>query len=272
MFLGYNYGIMRKSRWIIGIAVAIGTIPLVAYEQHRAREKYEAKREEACIQLSITLEQKYSCAEEAQSRHDYLPWWYVLAAWPEGIGAWVLILTGAAIAWQSNETSKAAKAALLNAQAVINAERPWIYAYVRPHRTRGGFKLSIKNRGRTPAMIVDCRMNYLQATSLNLLPSDAKYDWDTIIENKIVFPDSVAFAMWFDRSTVKRALGKDSLSVLDENNIFVCGRIRYRDLLNPNPDVIHETRWICGYQLTETGDEVQPIEGYGISGEYERYT
>ena len=46
MFLGYNFA-MRKSRWIIWIAVAIGTVIFVAYEQHRAREKYEAKREEA---------------------------------------------------------------------------------------------------------------------------------------------------------------------------------------------------------------------------------
>ena len=52
---------------------------------------------------------------------------------------------------------RSADAALLNAKAVINAERPWIVisaSWVKelPH----GFRISIKNLGRTPAYILSC--------------------------------------------------------------------------------------------------------------------
>lgn len=46
--------------------------------------------------------------------------------WPEGAATWALFLTLLVIAWQSTETRDAAKAALLNAEAVINAERAWM--------------------------------------------------------------------------------------------------------------------------------------------------
>ena len=79
-------------------AIVFGAIVFVAYKQHYTREKYEAKRQEACIALSITSEQKYSCYKEAQSRHDYLPWGYILVAWPEGITTWAIIATVLVIA------------------------------------------------------------------------------------------------------------------------------------------------------------------------------
>ncbi len=37
------------------------------------------------------------------------PWWHKLIAWPEGITAWLLMLTLGAIGWQSWETRKAAE-------------------------------------------------------------------------------------------------------------------------------------------------------------------
>jgi hypothetical protein len=84
----------------------------MAYEQHHAREKYQAQSEKDCIALAVSPEEKHSCEKEAQSRKDYAPWWNVLMAWPEGITTWAIIGTGFVIAWQSNETRRAASAAL----------------------------------------------------------------------------------------------------------------------------------------------------------------
>ena len=68
-------------------------------------------------------EQKKACVEEGANAHDYLPWGYELFSWPEGITTWAIILTGFAIAWQSWETRKSAKA---TRDAIILQHRPKI--------------------------------------------------------------------------------------------------------------------------------------------------
>jgi hypothetical protein len=69
---------------------------------------------------------KIACKEEGASAKDYLPWWFELFRWPEGITTWAIIATGFVIAWQAYETRRAteatessAAAALLNTQIQI---------------------------------------------------------------------------------------------------------------------------------------------------------
>jgi hypothetical protein len=244
----------------------------VAYEQHRAREKYEAKRKEACIALSITFEQKYSCYKEAQSRHDYMPWGYVLLAWPEGITTWAIIVTGFVIAWQSSETRRAAQAAFLNAQAVINAERPWVVMPVNPHR-RGGFSVGAQNKGRTPAMIVAAYMGFVAVDTISDLPKDPPYGPGKLIQGRIVVADDTVWVSWFDRKSLESVLGKDfERAVAHEKQVFVFGTTLYRDLLGPADAPPHETRWICLFELNSEGDAIHNIEGIGVCDGYDNYT
>jgi hypothetical protein len=77
-------------------------------------------------------------------------WWLVIVA----------TLTAAVICWQSIETRRAAKGALLNAQALITAERPWLVAYFTksqeetiPESGHLRFNWEVKNVGRTPARL-----------------------------------------------------------------------------------------------------------------------
>ena len=136
----------------------------MAYKQHYTREKYETKRQEACIALSITFEQKYSCYKEAQSRKDYLPWWYVLLIWPDAITTWAILATVFVIAWQSNETRRAALTAIAQVELTKSKERPSLRIELR------GVTLdlsdspdiipidgSLTNTGGSPAYIVDSR-------------------------------------------------------------------------------------------------------------------
>lgn len=99
---------MRK--WLCGLGIIAVAIISVAYEQHYAREKYQAQSEKDCVALAITPEEKHSCTKETQSHKDYAAWWYVLVAWPDGITTWAIIATGFVIAWQSSETRRSAKA------------------------------------------------------------------------------------------------------------------------------------------------------------------
>src|ERR1039457_2518277 len=97
-------------KWCCSFMIVAIAIVSVAYEQHHAREKYQANSQADCVALSVSVEEKHSCAKDAQSRKDYTPWWFVLVTWPDGITTWAIIATGFAIAWQSDETRRAAKA------------------------------------------------------------------------------------------------------------------------------------------------------------------
>src|SRR5579884_3750404 len=66
------------------------------------------------------------------------PIWAKFVAWPEGVGAWAIILTLFAIVWQSTETREAAEAsrdAVSATKSSIDAlnriERAWLV--IRPH-------------------------------------------------------------------------------------------------------------------------------------------
>jgi hypothetical protein len=98
------------------------------------------------------------------------PRWYVLFLyslfrWPNGTGAWALILTLLAIADQSEQTKKAAEAARDSAEAQMDADRAWILVSVhgQPNapltkQIRDGIapsvELQVEVAGHTPARII----------------------------------------------------------------------------------------------------------------------
>jgi hypothetical protein len=113
------------------------------------------------------------------------PKWYKALERPDW---WLVIiagLTGCVISWQSWEMRKAAetglestKAALLNAQALINSERPWILITTKP-RVHGlpGFDVFAENKGRTPAAIVAKYWNAVIVENVEQLP--VKPEWES---------------------------------------------------------------------------------------------
>jgi uncharacterized repeat protein (TIGR01451 family) len=140
------------------------------------------------------------------------PTWYRLFAWPEGITTWAIILTLLAVAEQARESAKAtqavrdslphqeraAKAALLNAQAVVSAERAWIIPELKSIYTqkednrwyrydgvpltteevlRGDhlkYIVKLTNMGRTPANVTGFQVSYtLLPAGVTDLPPNA---------------------------------------------------------------------------------------------------
>jgi len=92
-----------------GAALVISTIVFVTYIDHQATDKYQRICQEKVAKVPLRPgEQNLSDAQKCQDPKQYMPWWYVLISWPEGIGGWALLGTGFVIAWQSYETRKAA--------------------------------------------------------------------------------------------------------------------------------------------------------------------
>jgi hypothetical protein len=99
--------------------------------------------------------------------------WHKLITWPEGITAWLIMLTLGAIVWQAWETRKAAeatrdaaKAALLQANHTVTSERAWLIAEAGdagiPPEIEGAtgirwteFSVRFVNKGKTPAFLLE---------------------------------------------------------------------------------------------------------------------
>lgn len=115
---------------ILAIAVVVGAIVLVTYEEHKASDKYQRDCQSHVSPISPPRNDNNGQSQnECQDPKKYMPWWYVLIAWPEGITVWAILATLGAIIWQSNETRRAADATMDSANAaygsVTFAEAQW---------------------------------------------------------------------------------------------------------------------------------------------------
>lgn len=126
---------------------------------------------------------------------------------------WVLVVVGAitasVVGWQSYETRKAATAALLNAQAVINAERAWMIVNIEPFRPETivselYFRTVCVNRGKTPAIVLSFSSETVICHSPDDLPSPALYP-------EIGRTPTSAFIVTGDSFTIEKELRPSSI-------------------------------------------------------------
>ena len=129
------------------------------------------------------------------------PAWYASVEWAN----WALVLIGAvtacAVWWQAKKTAEAtqamrdavplqkssADAALLNAQAVINSDRPWVVIFADPD-SFGNYGFYAGNLGNTPADIISYAVGFRCVNKIVELPDVPEY-WDEQIPMvKILVP------------------------------------------------------------------------------------
>jgi hypothetical protein len=147
-----------------------------------------------------------------------------------------------------------AQAALLNAQAIIQAERPWILISVEPSRSKeNSFIVTATNRGRTPARIVATAERIGIAIGEARLPGTPEYG------NEEPKPPRVPIILLPGESTAIKPFGRDDVKGLCDSEerfkrietwqekVFLYGRIIYRDLIAPANSQVHETNWCCWY-------------------------
>jgi hypothetical protein len=215
---------LTKIPWLASGIFIIAAAVFVAHKQHSAAEEYKRHRTEQCaaIRSSWAPEQQKSCTEEGSGLKDYLPWWYELFTWPEGITTWAIIGTGFVIAWQSNETRKAAratedgaKASLLSAQALVNAERARMGFDVK--EMGRSFHIDGKNVGKTAALITYAHGFSVELPTQEKLPPVPSYVNDSDDSSEWIGPEGI-----FDLLT-----GPDRYGfIADLSDTKLCERIR----------------------------------------------
>jgi len=147
-----------------------------------------------------------------------------------------------------------AQAALLHAQSIVQAERPWLMITVEPTLgVENSFNVTATNRGRSPATITSALDQLLFASDEVHLPGASEFE---PAEPKAPFRPIVllsgeyAAIKTFKRDDVKELCGSGEKfkSVEDwEERIYLRGRVVYNDLIAPAGKEAHETNWCCWY-------------------------
>lgn len=196
----------------------------------------------------------------------------------------VALGTGCVIGWQSWETRKAARgaqvaadAALLNAQAFINAERPWILVKAEmAKRWEAGtwYQVVAVNKGRTPAEVISHAENCIVIGIVDSLPNIAEYGkTEPYPSPQIIVPgESVVIGEITEYSLVGKNVADITRFRNMETEGYVYGSIIYRDLLGrPDAAKLYETRW-C-FSVHTCGVQELLVMEYGWGGtEYTRHT
>lgn len=106
---------------ILVVAIAVGAITFTAYREHKASDKYKVACQNYISRVTAGSVNQRTSTEECQDPKEYMPWWYALIAWPDGITTWALLATLAAIIWQAVETRRAANATAEAANAAYGS-------------------------------------------------------------------------------------------------------------------------------------------------------
>jgi hypothetical protein len=198
------------------------------------------------------------------------PWpWYERVSWAAYVVLAALGYVGIMLALatlkkieRATEATEAAaqaaqntsQAALLNAQAIIDSERPWILISVEPSlHTENGFTITATNRGRSPAQIVSTAEQVKIAADETQLPKKSEIDHREPLTPQvpvILLPGEFVGLRTFSRGDARGFCESDEQFARIETweeKIYLFGRVVYRDLIGPPESQFHQTDWCCWY-------------------------
>jgi hypothetical protein len=149
-------------------------------------------------------------------------------------------------------TKDAAAAALLNAQAVLDTERPWFVASIEKRSEDStDWRVRITNKGRTPGHLSHISAEHCLASDPEALPLPPKYNGTAWIPESRFFAAGDAFTVrewnhqWFNPEVIWENIRNS------ETELFVVyGRVRYKDTFTggTTSEITHETRWSYLYR------------------------
>jgi hypothetical protein len=154
----------------------------------------------------------------------------------------------------ADAAAASAQAALLSAQSMIHAERPWILITVEPSRSiENSFTVVATNRGRTPAQILSTEERTRIAIDEKHLPGVPEYTEekpDSPLGPIILLPGEFTSIKPFCRDDAKGLCdSEERFKRIEtwEEKIYLYGRIIYKDLISPPGSQVYETSWCCWY-------------------------
>jgi hypothetical protein len=281
-------------KWlVISGLIVFGLLPIYGQKEsskpsseQKVNEAIEKKEPEAIavsVVNSVSQQTSQGKGDQSENHSDSYLHHLLLPETLANIGLFIVGAFGIRVALrtlknierQTKAGEDAAKSALLSAQAVINAERPWLLVVIESvEGPMGGFNLFVKNKGRTPAMISTAFIGCARIEDISYLPKEPPYGPGSIVYDLIVIPDEKPLILWFDGRILNRMLGENVQLQPWEGQTFVFGKIIYRDLADPTPERTHETRWIALYYgpTENDSDSISQIEGIGAPEEYAKYT
>jgi len=182
---------------------------------------------------------------ENQSARPESPHWYQRPEW------WLCIFAVPSLGliwWQAKATANAAKAALLNAQAVINAERPWIIVEFEDitgvpstiHTTL----LKGVNKGRTPAKMIEGHSTH-EIGPVGFRPPD-DYTAPFVAPNQNLTVQGDWFPIW-PLSPEALITPAERYGGVNPTFLYVYGRILYWGTFEDPQIKPYETRWCFIY-------------------------
>ena len=147
-----------------------------------------------------------------------------------------------------------AEASLLSAQALRDAERPWLLISVEPSlRIANSFTVIATNRGRTPARIVFTAEQIriaIDETHLSGIPEYQNEKTDFPLAPIILLPGESTAIKPFCREDLKGLCQSDeALRRIEdwEDKVYLFGKVVYKYLIERPDKQIHETAWCCWY-------------------------
>ena len=145
--------------------------------------------------------------------------------------------------------TKIADAALLNAQAVINSERPWVFISAEPGKTLGTFIIRATVRGRTPALIGEVYSEWTFANQPLDLPTPPVYKSPITAPKEPLLGDGEEFqiADVNPRSIVDETWKAQPTTFNPYGFLCFYGIVRYEDCLSTREQKTHETGWCFAY-------------------------
>jgi hypothetical protein len=150
--------------------------------------------------------------------------------------------------------AESAKVAMLHAQAMVRAERPWIVVTSEPSSQKeNSFVVVATNRGRSPARILrslDAMAKALDDSSLPGNPALARGKELNPVDGMILLPGESTGIRIFDRDEISNLAetGKEQKEIeTGAIKVYLYGKITYRDLAEPDHADAHGTGWCLQY-------------------------
>ena len=146
--------------------------------------------------------------------------------------------------------NKSAEAALKNAQAVINAERAWVFCTAKQIGNES-CQLSLRNHGRTPAYVISVRELEKVVPPTTKLESTPDYGLPTQFVSERVLSPGDAWEADDWRTNLSEVLPGEMLEEVRSGRLryYLYGVIEYRDVLPGSQ--LHETRFCYFYSTIQ---------------------